>query len=446
METETITMAGVQALLAAGRVAEARTALAQGLAANPDNADMAHAAGVLAFQHGDPAAAAPLLERAAAGSSLPHYRNNLGVVLRALGRSEEAAAAFEALLARDPSYTEAWNNLGAVHRAAGRLAEAVDAYRRALVADPGNLIAAQNLRVAYSDAVPTWHFAMMNDVARNQAYADALGKLAPGRHVLDIGTGAGLLAMMAARAGAARVTTCEMAPFIADRAREIISTNGFGDRITLIPKRSNDIDVAADMGERADLLVTETFSSGLLAEHALPTVEDARARLLKPGAPVIPLGAVARGYLVGGLPLYELLFVGVSAGFDLSGFNEFAPPHVGMHIDAIPHDVLSDDTDLLGFDLRATSFPAGGNEVTFTAIRPGRVVAVAQWLHLDFGEGAFYNNRPRGQYWSSGWTHILYRLPRPVQVSPGDRLQFQVTHDRANLEVNFRRHLPAVRL
>ena len=437
MDSKTTTIAQVQALVAAGRNQEARSALTAAIADAPDDPDLAHMAGVLAFQLGDAASAVPLLERAAAGSPLLQYRNNLGVVLRALGRTDEAAAAFEALLAQDPLYTEAWNNLGAVHREAGRLAQAVDAYRRALTADPTNVQASLNLRVAYSDAVPTWHFAMMNDVARNNAYAMALERLAPGRHVLDIGTGAGLLAMMAARAGAARVTTCEMVPFIADQAREIIAANGFADRITLLAKRSNDIDLLADMGEKADLLVTETFSSGLLAEHALPTVEDARARLLKPGAPIIPIGAVARGYLVGGLPLFEALFVGVAAGFDLSPFNEFAPPRVGMHIDTIPHDVLSDDADLQGFDLRGDAFPAGGHEVTITATASGRVVAVAQWLHLDFGEGFFYSNRPRGQHVSCGWTHILYRLPRPVSVTPGDRLTFLVTHDRTNLEVNF---------
>ena len=448
METETITVAEAieraQALLAAGKVVEAREAVGRSLQQHPDDADLAHFAGVVAYQHGDPEAAVPLLERAAAGASRPQYRNNLGVGLRALGRSDEAAAAFEALIAINPAYTEAWNNLGAVHRQAGRLAQAVDAYRRALAADPGNVQAAQNLRVAYSDAAPTWHFAMMNDVARNQAYAVALTELAPGRHVLDIGTGAGLLAMMAARAGASRVTTCEMVPFVAEAAKTIIASNGYGDRVTLIAKRSTDIDVAADMGEPADLLVTETFSSGLLAEHALPTVEDARARLVKPGAPVIPLGATAQGYLIGGLAIYEALFVGAVSGFDLSAFNEFAPPRVGIHIDAIPHDVLSDDVDLLGFDLRAEAFPAGGHEVTITATRPGRVMALAQWLRLDFGNGATYSNRPRGRHWSSGWTHILYRMPRPTQVNPGDRLQFVVTHDRANMEVNFRRILPAL--
>ena len=44
---------------------------------------------------------------------------------------------------------------------------------------------------------------MMNDDARNRVYDEAMRRLAPGRGVLDIGTDAGLLAMMAARAKAA---------------------------------------------------------------------------------------------------------------------------------------------------------------------------------------------------------------------------------------------------
>ena len=47
-----------------------------------------------------------------------------------------------------------------------------------------------------------------------------------GKRVLDIGTGAGLLAMLAARNGAKSVTTCESVGVIAHLAREILAKNG----------------------------------------------------------------------------------------------------------------------------------------------------------------------------------------------------------------------------
>jgi type II protein arginine methyltransferase len=44
----------------------------------------------------------------------------------------------------------------------------------------------------------------------------------PATKVLDIGTGTGLLAMMAARAGAREVVACEMNPAVADAASAIV--------------------------------------------------------------------------------------------------------------------------------------------------------------------------------------------------------------------------------
>jgi type II protein arginine methyltransferase len=64
--------------------------------------------------------------------------------------------------------------------------------------DPFQLNARINLDSALTNAVPTWHFSMMNDAPRNAAYDEAIRRVVPGRSVLDIGTGAGLLAMMAA--------------------------------------------------------------------------------------------------------------------------------------------------------------------------------------------------------------------------------------------------------
>ena len=75
-----------------------------------------------------------------------------------------------------------------------------------------------------------WHKAMLRDGTRNKKYEEAIAAAVRrfkrqrraldldgamdgrqrGPHVLDVGTGTGLLAMMAARHGAASVTGCEM--------------------------------------------------------------------------------------------------------------------------------------------------------------------------------------------------------------------------------------------
>jgi type III protein arginine methyltransferase len=82
--------------------------------------------------------------------------------------------------------------------------------------------------------IPVFHRGMLRDKARNLAYRQAIEATVAGKRVLDIGTGSGLLAMMAAKAGAAHVYACESQPLLAATAREIVAANGFSDRITVL--------------------------------------------------------------------------------------------------------------------------------------------------------------------------------------------------------------------
>lgn len=58
---------------------------------------------------------------------------------------------------------------------------------------------------------------------------------------MDIGTGTGLLSMMAVRAGANQVTAIEMFKPMADCARKIFERNSVADKIHLISSRSTDL-------------------------------------------------------------------------------------------------------------------------------------------------------------------------------------------------------------
>ena len=337
----------------AGRLDEAEASCRVVLGPNADHAEANHFMGAIRFQQGKPDEALAFLKRAVASPRAnAEMHNNLGAILYKLGDKDGAVAAFERALAIKPGYADALNNLAVLYREDQKTDKAIEKFREAVALNPDLLRAKANLRSAYHDLVPGWHFAMMADKKRNEAYEAAIRRAVPGKRVLDIGTGAGLLALMSARAGAAKVTTCEAVALIAEKAKLIIAQNGMADRIHVIPTKSTAITVPQIMPERAEVLVTETFASGLITEGVLPTVEHAHEYLLTPNATIIPQAASVMGYLAGGPMLEGMLFVDKIAGFDLSSFNDFAPPMLAATLDQLPHRALSDDVELMRFDLR----------------------------------------------------------------------------------------------
>jgi protein arginine N-methyltransferase 7 len=62
-----------------------------------------------------------------------------------------------------------------------------------------------------------------------------------GLYYANFSTGTGLLAMMAVRAGADRVTAIEAFEPMARVARKVITDNHYADRIRLIDERSTDL-------------------------------------------------------------------------------------------------------------------------------------------------------------------------------------------------------------
>jgi hypothetical protein len=108
---------------------------------------------------------------------------------------------------------------------------------------------------------------MLRDDARNEAYRDGISRAirelerrhgAGAARVLDIGTGSGLLAMMACDAGAGAVTACECFSPVARCAALCIADNGLSGAITLVPRASTEM-TQQDMRDarRAHLLVRE---------------------------------------------------------------------------------------------------------------------------------------------------------------------------------------------
>jgi predicted RNA methylase len=310
----------------------------------------------------------------------------------------------------------------------GALPKAFELYEEVLRIAPERSAEAEYARQSIVRSVPDWHARMMNDRTRNRAYDAAIRRaVTPDSLVFEIGTGAGLLAMMAARAGARQVVTCEVNPAVAEVAREIVARNGFADRITVLTKHSGAVTLD-DLGGHADVLVSEIVDDGILGEGVLSAHEAAIRDLLKPGGRVIPAWGIVRAALVD-TDEAEASYLDHADGFDVRAFRKFIN-HRNKISSGDPHTRLaSDAVDLFRFDLAAPqAIAAAQTTVTLTATG-GPATAVARWIALQLDDQARYENRPDADF-RSCWEIPLHPLAERVELERGEQFTVHASHDR----------------
>ena len=302
--------------------------------------------------------------------------------------------------------------------------------------------AAVAMRPATGFAV--WHISMLNDVQRNAAYGAAIAaavathaRTAP-PNVIELGAGAGLLAVLAARAGAGAVYAIEASADMQPRLRATIIANGVADVVHVLPCHSTEVWVegVSESGKaalsvdvhgkthfpgvrcpvplphRADILVHEIFDYSVTGEGVFPSVADALRRLIVQSgsgtgrAPtVIPARLVVHAMAVESEELGAL--------YDADAFLRPGSPL--MHIEGLSHLPLHDAT--IPVDLGAVQHAdltpalklweidfgsiaeveallgaqvgqAFGPPVSLPVVKRGRVDAVVSWFVLEFGERA----------------------------------------------------------
>ena len=416
-----------------GLLAEAEAGFRRALQLNPDYAE-AHANLGNVLRDMQRLAEAEACYRRALQLK-PEYaeaHNYLGNVLRDLKRLAEAAECYRRALEINPAYAEAHIHLGNVLRDQGRLPDAEASYRKAVELAPASVDANINLSVVLNTLVPPWHTVMMNDAPRNEAYAAALKSAVTAEtRVFEIGTGSGLLAMLAARFGASQVVTCEGVPLIAATAREIVAANGWTPKVSVISKLSTDIEVGADLPRRANLLVSEIVSNELLGEGMLSSIEDAKKRLLEPGAKIIPARSSIVFALFGGDVIRKHVMVDEVMGFDMHRFNAIVSPKRFVYRHDLDLDLLTDPAEAFVFDfVEDDYFPPARRTLRLPITAAGECFGVAQWVRLYLDNHNTFENHPATRSPTAHWQTCLYRFPRPLQVSPGQTAIVSAAHNR----------------
>jgi type III protein arginine methyltransferase len=279
--------------------------------------------------------------------------------------------------------------------------------------------------------LPDWYVPMLLDRARNDGYRRALGDAAalsrPPQTVLDIGSGCGLLSMMAARAGAHRVVGCEISPTLHEVAREIVAHNGLADKITLINKDCRALRVPDDLPETADLLVFELFDCSLIGEGVLHFLAHAREHLLKATARFIPMSAVIRGMVIE----YRLQR---AWDIDLNLLNpyRFFPSFVNVDASRLSYRPLTRPVDIFCFDFANAAPTPAERELRIPAIADGIAGALLFWFDLELAPGLRLTNEP-GSHGGLHWKQGLQFLPE-ARVTGGSVLPVTAKHNGSQLQ------------
>lgn len=124
---------------------------------------------------------------------------------------------------------------------------------------------------------------MLADKPRMDFYHAAIARhVHPGDRVVDLGTGTGILAAFAARAGAAHVYALDHSTIL-KHARTLAAANGIK-TVEFVATHSKDFTV----GERVDVILHEQMGDCLFDEAMIPNVCDLRDRVLKPRGRIVP--------------------------------------------------------------------------------------------------------------------------------------------------------------
>jgi predicted RNA methylase len=278
------------------------------------------------------------------------------------------------------------------------------------------------------------HFRLVRDSVRVMSYRQAIQRYCPGKTVVEIGCGSGILSIFAARAGARRVIAIEESR-IADLAAEMFRANGVADRIEL--RRANSRDVSLE--ERADVVIHEVLGSDPFSENMLLFIEDARDRLLAPDGRLIPsaLEVCCVGFEVPDLPYLdrgraeaELAELERLYGIEFSPILRFMDAEAGIFRRPLGElgkgqfepKILTDEVQLYRLELAGTGplEVAPRRDLRLRAIRAGSLGGLLVYFRAHLDEETILSTAPGAPRTSWGWD--ARPLDRLVAVEPGQEV------------------------
>lgn len=324
-------------------------------------------------------------------------------------------------MVRNPLSRIAWRTAGAT---VGLLSRA----NRSLNSNPAFYKAIYSLHNSHEFSNIFEHEKMLADPVRVNTYAEAIQRaVKPGDVVVDLGTGSGILAILAARQGA-KVYAIDHSDFI-HLAEENARRNGI-ENIRFIRTNSKNFAPA----EKIDVLLHEQIGDDLFNENMVENLLEMKGRLLKPEGKILP----GRFHLylepVAMVPEFRVPFIDEIniQGFDFrhlgaAGHSYRAKDYKYHWVERQGVDFfLSEPEPVLTVDLNEMDEPSGipaTIDVTRTVLRAGNLDGIQQYFGIDFDEQVAFDTSPFSP--RTCWSNRIFRVPwRRCEV--GDSISYRI--------------------
>ncbi|MBI4479450.1 MAG: class I SAM-dependent methyltransferase [Acidobacteria bacterium] len=260
------------------------------------------------------------------------------------------------------------------------------------------------------------HRQYLADSARVSAFREAIAEVVkPGSVVLDLGSGTGILGLLACRAGARRVYSIEAGGMI-ELARSICRANGFADRVVFLKGHSSRV----DLPERVDVVISDQIGRFGFEAGVLRYFEDARKRFLKPGGILIPSRI---GMIVAAVEHPEVwkqieFWNDSPGGFDFQQARTWAA-NTGYPVKFTPEQLLGEPAQLASIDLAVATATPFQAEAHLVASRAGTLHGIGGWFSAQLSASSAMTNSPLAAH-PIERRNVFLPIDRPVPIAAGD--------------------------
>jgi SAM-dependent methyltransferase len=268
------------------------------------------------------------------------------------------------------------------------------------------------------------HLMMLKDRQRMTAYKRAIeATVKRGDVVLDVGTGSGILAFLAAKAGADRVYAIERKGAILSLARQLSIANGLDGVISFIEGDSRNV----ILPDKVDVIISELIGMFAIDEEMLDILIDARNRFLKNHGLIIPSCVDVFVVAIESPKTFDQCFLRLNDifGLDFSIANALAAKN--MFVTDLPEQdirYLSKGTHLLRIDLDAFALPVVECHGTIQITQTGIFHGLAGYWEAGLSGDVYLSTDPMGAHHKTHWLNAFFPAREPLAVKLGDTAEF----------------------